>query len=180
MCEKNHNFPKTERVIIGDAIICCWCFLCSKWCLFKKAAVLLVLQHSNKASHSNRTQPSLRDVAPVQKVHSKHSTLTARNTGKTMINTNKQVNYIPLLKKKCWKERGGVKEKARIRGWIFFGLSVPHTQTERPQAPGGWSDMRRLLRWSTALINIIRGGRWMFKSHRQQIDLLYRAEDEKH
>ena len=71
-----------------------------------------------------------------------------------MINTHKQVNYIPLLKRKCWKERGRIKEKARTRGWILFGVSVPHTQTEQV-APGtrwwcGWSEMRRLLRWSTA------------------------------
>ena len=47
-----------------------------------------------------------------------------------------------------------MKEKAGKRGWILFGVSVPHTQTEQA-APGtrwwcGWSEMRRLLRWSTA------------------------------
>ena len=79
-----------------------------------------------------------------------------------MINTHKQVNYIPLLKRKCWKERGRMKEKAGKRGWILFGVSVPHTQTERPQAPDGGVGDRR---WGGCsddqlpLINIILGGR---------------------
>ena len=66
-----------------------------------------------------------------------------------------------VLREKCSKERGGMKEKAGL-GWILFGVSVPHTQTERPQAPGGGAGDRR---WGGCsddqlpLINIILGGR---------------------
>ena len=88
---------------------------------------------------------------------------------------------MPFLKEKCSK--GRMKEKAGIRGWIFFGVSVPHTQTERPQAPGGGAGDRR---WGGCsddqLLSSISPGEegWMFKNHRQQIDLLYCAEEEKH
>ena len=63
--------------------------------------------------------------------------LAARNTGKNYDKHTQTSKLYAVLKEKCSKGRDRIKEKAGTRGWILFGVSVPHTQTERPQAPGG-------------------------------------------